>query len=81
MRLSAIEPTPQSPGDRIVTLWAQVTVESSKRGVLHAEWSKVWYQAPVGHGTQAGYSSGCRCDQCRLSHSIYGRAYRQRKAM
>lgn len=29
-------------------------------------------------GTDAGYTWGCRCDECRAAHTEYHRAYRQR---
>ena len=32
---------------------------------------------PIAHGTYAGYTGGCRCDQCRAANATYGRKYRE----
>ena len=34
---------------------------------------------PIRHGTQSGYTRGCRCDECVEVHRDYNREYQRRR--
>lgn len=62
---------------------AQTTVSRMRRELkLPALTTLPWRRDPselAGHGTNASYARGCRCDDCREANREYMRAYRERR--
>lgn len=53
---------------------------NSDRRLLSGSGPKGPYSKNPPHGTNAKYSRGCRCDECKKGHTDAARALRQRKA-
>lgn len=62
---------------------AQTTVSRIRRELkLPALTTLPWRRDPselAGHGTNASFARGCRCDECREANREYMRAYRERR--